>query len=103
MFKNYHVTLVFMAFAPYNPNHNSEAIYNPNHNPIPNPSPKQSNVCLTSLSRDQNSFLRVLTFQGSRFTENAYSNTDYSYTLLVLLEYIRRTQIYNSNCMLISF
>ena len=34
---------------------------NPNHNPeaIHNPSPKQSNSCLTSLSRDQNSCLPI--------------------------------------------
>ena len=50
-----------------NPNHNPEAIHNPNHNPNPNPSPKQSNSCLTSLSRDQNSFLPI-TLQGSIFT-----------------------------------
>ena len=52
-----------------NPNHNRnpEAIHNPNHNPNPNPSPKQSNSCLTSLSRDQNSFLPT-TLQGSIFT-----------------------------------
>ena len=33
----------------------------------PNPNPKQSNSCLTSLSRDQNSFLPI-TLQGSNFT-----------------------------------
>ena len=45
----------------------AKAIHNPNHNPNPNPSPKQSNSCLTSLSRDQNSFLPI-TLQGSIFT-----------------------------------
>ena len=73
-----------------NPNHNPEAIHNPNHNPNPNPSPKQSNSCLTSLSRDQNSFLPI-TLQGSIFTlrhggdsESAFKNTPIQITFIPL-------------------
>ena len=62
-------------------NHNPKAIHNPNHNPNPNPSPKPSNSCLTSLSRDQNSFLPI-TLQGSILpyvmggdSQSAFKNT----------------------------
>ena len=75
---------------PNDPNHNPEAIHNPNHNPNPNPSPKQSNSCLTSLSRDQNSFLPI-TLQGSIFTirhggdsESAFKNTPIKITYIPL-------------------
>ena len=69
-----------------NPNRNPEAIHNPN----PNPNPKQSNSCLASLSRDQNSFLPI-TLQGSFFTlrrggwfgiiVQKYTDYDYFHTL----------------------